>query len=215
VHVSTVARPLRADAERNRERILVSARQLFTERGLHVSLDEVAERAGLGVATVYRRFASRGELIDAVFSDQVDAIVASAEEALAIDDPWAAFEYLVTDSVERSARDRGLKELVLGSPEGRAHVTRVREEMRPRVEEIVARAQAAGVLRSDFASTDLMMVQMMVGAVADVGGEELWRRCLTLLLDGLRAPGASPLSGTPLDFEDLDEVMCKWRPPRR
>ena len=75
MHMSTVQRPLRADAERNRARILVAARELFTERGLHVSLDEVAERAGLGVGTVYRRFASRAELIDAVFADQVDEMV--------------------------------------------------------------------------------------------------------------------------------------------
>ena len=213
--MSTVDRPLRADAERNRERLLEAARELFTERGLQSRSTTSPSAPGSASPPSTGASPRAASSIDAVFADQVDAIVASAEEALAIDDPWAAFEYLVTDMAERSARDRGLKEMVLGSPEGRAHVARVREEMRPRVEEIVAAPRPPGGCGTDFAASDLMMVQMMVGAVADVGGEELWRRCLTLLLDGLRAPGASPLPGTPLDFEDLDEVMCKWRPPRR
>ncbi len=215
VRMGTVERPLRADAERNRERILAAARELFTERGLHVSLDEVAERAGLGVGTVYRRFASRGELIDAVFEAQLDQIVAEADAAMAIEEPWEALERLVTGIAERAARDRAFKELVLGSPDGRALVARIRDEMRPRAEAIVGRAQAAGVLRPDFAASDLPILQLMIGAVADVGGETLWRRCLALLLDGLRPGSQRPLPGPPLEFDALEEVMCRWRPPRR
>jgi hypothetical protein len=80
---------------------------------------------------------------------------------------------------------------------------------------MVARAQAAGVLREDFAASDLPMLQLMIGAVADIGGEELWRRFLALLLDGMRPGAARVLPGAPLDFDDLEAVMCRWRPPRR
>lgn len=217
--MSMVERPLRADAERNRQRILEAARELFAERGLSVSLDDVAERAGLGVGTVYRRFASREELIGALFSAKLEELVGLADEALEAEDPWEGFVFFLTEMAARQAQDRGLKEVLLGSTSGRAHVERIRDRMRPLGEALVARAQAAGALRGDFAAGDLPMLQMMIGIVADVGAEvdpELWRRFLALLLDGMRASGPSrdPLPGPPLDFARLDEVMCRWQPPR-
>ncbi|MDX6685079.1 MAG: hypothetical protein QOF86_1207, partial [Baekduia sp.] len=81
-------RPLRKDAERNRQRILDAARALFAEEGLHATLDAVAARAGVGVGTVYRRFADKEALIDALFEERIDEVVEIAEAALAVEDPW-------------------------------------------------------------------------------------------------------------------------------
>jgi AcrR family transcriptional regulator len=212
-------KPLRRDAERNRQRILEAARELFADRGLAVTLDDIAHYAGLGVGTVYRRFGSRDELVDALFEERMIEIVALADEALADDDPWRGLTTFLHRLVALQAADRGLREVLLRRRDGCERVRCIREEMSPRAEELVRRAHAAGKLRADFAAADLPLLQMMVGAVADVcplDRPELWRRYLELLLDGLRAKGTrrAPLTEPPLDFEALDEVMCQWRPPR-
>jgi AcrR family transcriptional regulator len=217
--MATVERPLRRDAERNRARILESARELFAERGLAVTLDDIARHAGLGVGTVYRRFSSRDALIDALFEERMVEIVALVDEALADEDPWRGLVGFLERLVALQAGDRGLKEALLGTTEGRERVRRVREQMRPRGEELIRRAHAAGALRPDFDAVDLALLQLMVGAVADVAPSDrpdLWRRYLTLMLDGLRAtPDArGELSEPPLGFDELDEVMCHWRPAR-
>lgn len=215
----TIEPRLRRDAERNRQLILAAARELFAERGLDVTLDAVAERACLGVGTVYRRFRSRGDLVDALFEERMRELVAIGDDALARADPWEGLTTFLERVIAVQAADRGLKELVLGTTAGRERIGRIREQMRPRAEELVRRAQQAGVLRADLAAQDLPLVQMMLGAVVEVSGPEhpdLWRRFLALLLDGMRArPGAAdPLPVAPLPADELTCVMSRWRPPR-
>jgi AcrR family transcriptional regulator len=216
--MSTVQRPLRRDAERNRQRILAAARELFAERGLAVTLDDVADRAGLGVGTVYRRFSCRDQLVDALFEEQMVAILALVDEALEIEDPWLGLRTCLERLVALQAADRGLKEALLGTTEGRERVARVREQMRPRVGKLVQRAQEAGELRDDVSASDFALLQMMIGTVAEIASPdrpELWRRFLTLILDGMRADGPrTPLPEPPLEIEALDECMCRWRPGR-
>ena len=101
-------RPLRADAERNRRRILAAARQLFAARGLGVSLDEIAAEAGVGVGTVYRRFPDRDLLIDALFEERIDEIAQAARDALEHDDPWEGFAWFLHEAAGLQAPDRGL-----------------------------------------------------------------------------------------------------------
>src|SRR3954466_13328981 len=105
-------RPLRKDAERNRQRILTAAGELFTERGLGVTLDDIARHAGVGVGTVYRRFPDKELLIDALFEQRIESISAVAAQALEIEDPWEAFQFYFEQGSELQARDRGLKELL-------------------------------------------------------------------------------------------------------
>lgn len=216
--MSTVERPLRRDAERNRQRILAAARELFAERGLAVTLDDVADRAGLGVGTVYRRFSCRDQLVDALFEEQMVEILALVDASLEIEDPWLGLQTFLERLVALQAADRGLKEALLGTTEGRERVARVREQMRPRVTALVERAQAAGQLRDDLSASDFALLQIMVGTVVDVATParpELWRRFLTLMLDGMRADGRrTPLVEPPLEIEALDECMCRWRPGR-
>lgn len=217
--MSTLDKPLRRDAERNRQRILQAARELFAERGLAVTLDDIAAHAGLGVGTVYRRFRSRDELVDALFEARLQDIVALADEVFASEDPWHGLVTFIERMAELQAADRGLKEVLLGSASGRQRVEVIKEQLRPRGEELVRRAKAAGQLRPDFDASDLPLVQLMLSTVADVASPEhpeLWRRLMALVIDGMRATGEdrTPMSEPPLGFQALHEVMLRWWPAR-
>jgi AcrR family transcriptional regulator len=218
--MSVADRPLRRDAERNRERILEAARELFAERGLGVTLNDVAHHAGVGVGTVYRRFPDKAKLIDGLFEQRVQEIVAIAEAAQEDPDPWQGLVSFLEQALELQAEDRAIKELILGGSGGLERVSRIRERMYPLVRELVIRAQDAGSLRPDIEPQDLPIIQMMISEVIDVGREvqpELWRRFLTIMLDGLRSRRAKPSQpGAPaVPLERLPEVMAAFRPPRR
>jgi AcrR family transcriptional regulator len=208
-------RPLRKDAERNRRRILDAARALFAEEGLQVTLDAVAARAGVGVGTVYRRFTDKEALIDALFEERIGGIVAIAEEALAIEDPWEGLLWFFDRSLALHAHDRGLKELVFSTAHGRDRVARGRDRIKPVVSRVVRRAQESGDLRGDLDTTDVPVIQLMLTAVMEYTGDvdgEVWRRCLGLVLDGMRAapPGDDrrPLAPGPLSDDQLASVMA-------
>src|SRR5919112_6366490 len=106
-------RPLRADAERNRRRILAAASTVFAERGLGVSLDDVAAAAGVGVGTVYRRFPDKDALIDALFEAKIQQAAQLAREASEIEDAWEAFATFMRGMGAMNAEDRGFKEALL------------------------------------------------------------------------------------------------------
>ncbi len=218
--MSATPRPLRADAERNRRLLLDAARELFAQRGLQVTLDDVAHHAGLGVGTAYRRFGTRETLIDALFDERVRDIVSLAEHALEVEDAWEGLVGFLERTLALQAADRGLKELLLGTSEGREHIASIREQMRPLATELVRRAQEAGHLRADFTPQDMPLLQIMLGALIDASQSvepNLWRRYLALLLDGMRAHGrpASELEVAPVDWSELDRVLSCWRPPQR
>ena len=218
--MATAERPLRRDAERNRERLLAAARLLFAERGLDVSMDDIADRAGGGVGTAYRRFRNRDELIDALFEDRMAQFVALAEEALGEPDPWGALTGFLERSIAMQAADRGFKELVVGHHSACDRVATVRERMLPLVRRLVERARDAGELRADVSELDVPLFSVMLGSVADFAHDtepELWRRYLTLVLDGLRARPAptTALTPAPLNVAQLDSAMTAWRPSRR
>jgi AcrR family transcriptional regulator len=183
-------RPLRADAARNRERILVAASVVFAQRGLEATMDDVAQHAGVGVGTVYRRFPHKEELIDALFEQAVEQVVDTAEEALAMPDPWEGLVRFLGRTIERQADDRGLRDVVLHGGYGRERVARARERIVPVVSRLVERAQRAGQLRPDVVATDVPMIELMVGTVSSYTSSiapDLWRRYLAIMLDGLTA----------------------------
>src|SRR5438067_13101700 len=122
----TTEKPLRADAERNRRRILEAAAELFATKGLSVGLDEIAHHAGVGVGTAYRRFPDKRKLIEELFEDRVARMVALAERALAADDAWEGLAGFIERATEHQIANRGLKELVFGSDQGRALSARAR-----------------------------------------------------------------------------------------
>jgi len=210
------ARPLRRDAERNRHRILEAAAEVFAERGLTITMDDIADHAGVGVGTVYRRFPQKELLIEALFEERVGELVAIAERALEQDDPWEALVGFLERIQALQATNRGLKELVLSTTHGRERVACVRERLAPLADALVERAQASGQLRHDIDGTDLPVIQVMLGAVVDVTRDiapETWRRMLAIVVDGLRAREPhTPLPAPALDSGQIVHAMRSWKP---
>src|SRR3954452_16316765 len=198
---------LRADAERNRQRILDSAGELFAQKGLAVGLDEIARHAGVGVGTAYRRFCNKDELIDALFEERVDHLAALAERALEDDDPWEGLKGFLEAAVELHVANRALKEMVFagGGPVAE-RMAAARGKIAPLVQRLIARAQAGGDLRDDVAFTDIPLLQFMLSGVADIAGPA-WRRYLGIVLDGLRAERPSVLAHPPLTQDEFEQAL--------
>src|SRR4051794_6105802 len=200
---TTPERPLRKDAERNRQRILAAAGELFAEVGLGATLDAVAERAGVGVGTVYRRFPDKEALIDALFEERIDAVVAIAQECSAVEDSWSALTTFFERAITLHLADKALKEIVFSTAHGHQRVAAARDRIKPLVSTLVTRAKADGALREDVDVTDVAIIQLMLTAVIDYAGDvspAIWQRYLAVVLDGLRAQSVcTPLVPAPLD----------------
>jgi AcrR family transcriptional regulator len=210
---TTTERPLRRDAERNRQRILEAARVVFAEHGLGVSLDEIARHAGVGVGTVYRRFPDKEQLIDALFEDRVGEILAVASAGLEMADPWEGLVRFIEGSMELQVEDRALKELLHSTATGHARIEHARERIQPIVEALVGRAQQAGVVREDLTVADLLLLQHAMGEVAEYTRDvapEVWRRVMLIALDGLRPDRRRP-SPMPVPPLDEEQVVCSMR----
>jgi AcrR family transcriptional regulator len=206
-------RPLRRDAERNRQRILAAAAEVLSERGLDATLDEVARTAGVGVGTVYRRFPDKESLIEALFRDRIDAMVLAAEQALTEPDPWQALVSYLEFAIELMAGNAGLRQILMFSTYGKDRVAYARSQMQPVISNLVERAQASGDLRPDFAGTDVKMIVFMLSSLAEYASAsrpDIWRRYLALLIDGLRPARdiATELPAPPPTAEDLEAAMC-------
>lgn len=191
----TAARRLRSDAARNVEKISAAAMDVFAERGLAVSMADVAERAAVGVGTVYRRFGDKTGLIDAVFAAEIQRVTRLAEDAALEPDPSAFVDYLVTIA-EQLAANRGLRQLMFTDDfhPGGAHVAAM-DRLMALTGVLVDNGQRAGWLRGDVSPTDVPLILMAVGAVADVtaGAHPApWRRLLRLVVDGMRTDRSEP-----------------------
>ena len=203
-------RPLRRDAERNRQRILVAAAQVFTERGFAATLDDVARQAGVGVGTVYRRFPDKASLAGALFDERIDALITLAEQARDEPDAWAALVAFLEGSAEMLTGDRGLRQLLMFAAHSHDRALYARDRMRPALTALLERAQAAGQVRADIRATDIPVIELMISAVADYTRPVqpvIWRRYLALMLDALRPAGARPLPEPPLSPDELVEVI--------
>jgi AcrR family transcriptional regulator len=209
-------RPLRKDAERNRQRVLEAARDLFATRGLEATLNEVAHHANLGVGTVYRRFATKEELVEAIFEDGIGQVVALAESALRKDDSWRGFVWFIEQMCELTATDRGLREAVFGKVYGGDRVEAARLRLTPSVSKLVERARDDGYLRPEVSPTDIPFLGLLAGTVSEYAGHiepQLWRRYVGILLDGIRArKGQKRLKVDALEDEQLDAAMRTWHP---
>jgi AcrR family transcriptional regulator len=212
-------RPLRKDAELNRRKILDAAGELFAERGLGVTLNDVAHHAGVGVGTVYRRFPDKAQLIDELFEQRLAEIYARIQEAIEDPDPWHGLTSFLEGALEIQARDRAVKELLFNTPGGVERVAKMREKMFPLATVLVARAQESGELRADAAAQDIPMLQLMIGTIIDLSRDfepDLWRRFLSIVLQGLRAePGPpEPLETAPPAPDRMEAMLAAWKPAR-
>jgi AcrR family transcriptional regulator len=212
-------RPLRRDAERNRQRILEAARVVFAERGLAGSHDDIAHEAGVGVGTVYRRFPDKEQLIDALFEERIEEIADVARAAVDNPDPWDALVGFLVRTQELQSVDRGLKEIVLGGVRGAERAAAARSLIVPLAAQVLERAKNAGVVRGDIELSDLPLIQLAIGTIAEASRDiapDIWRRTMTLVLDGMRAECArSELAAPALDQEQVDSVMACYGASRR
>jgi AcrR family transcriptional regulator len=196
-------RPLRADARRNRERVLKAAREVFSEQGREAQMDDVARRAMVGVGTVYRHFPTKEALLDALALDAFERILAVAIEQLARDDddPWDAFTHAVWAGAEVLAGDRALSE-VMAEIQGPIHVDEaLQQQMAETMTTLIERAQAAGALRPDVVLDDVVMVICGIGTATRKPHvcRDAWRRHVAIVLDGMRASNA---------LTELAQVSC-------
>jgi AcrR family transcriptional regulator len=195
----------------NQARLLAAARQVFVERGLNVTLDEIAHHAGVGVATMYRNFSSRSELVDAVYRERDEQLDRILEEALAQEDSWDGLVLYLERMNTFIDADRGLRAVVMTTPEGAESFAEGRVQRSARVEELIARAKADGYLRRDAERSDLFLIDVMVDAVRDYTASvdaEQWRRCMAVVLEGLRArPEQVPLPGAALTRDEVAAAM--------
>jgi AcrR family transcriptional regulator len=202
-------RALRRDAERNRQRILEAAAEVFTERGLEATLDDVARHAGVGVGTVYRHFRDKAALADVMFEERIDTLVRMAERAHGEPDPWAALVSFLEQAAETLTGDRGLRQILMFAAHGHDRVGYARDRMRPAVAFLVERAQAAGQVRADLAPTDVPIIEFMLGSIAEYASDvrpTIWRRYLALILDALR-PARDGVAMLPEPELTPDEVV--------
>jgi AcrR family transcriptional regulator len=178
-------RPLRADARRNRESILEAARSVFSEQGADAQIDDVARKAKVGVGTVYRHFPTKDVLLEALVLERFAEITALADEALEGEDAWEAFLELVWRSAELNAADRGFCDAIAFQDQTPVVVDC---GLMTRVSELMRRAQSEGALRADATPADVSVLMCGLGSVIrTIPGPDMWRRYVTLMLDGLRA----------------------------
>ncbi len=208
--MTTEARPLRADAARNRDKLLVAAVKVFGERGLDAPLEEIARLARVSIGTLYNHFPTREAFFDAIFPERLAALDRIAEAALADPDPWDGFRGFLEGLFALQAEDHGLNDaLALRFPVS-AEVTEACHRGFRHADRIIRRAQESGQLRSDFEPQDLATVIWAMSQVIRESMEvapQTWRRCLAFFLDGLRAGAAHPIAVPPLTSGQLAEVM--------
>jgi AcrR family transcriptional regulator len=186
--MEAAASPKRADALRNRERVIAAARAVFAERGLEASVPEVAARAGVGKATVYRSFPSKEHLIAAVVIDRLEDFERRARELLDEPDAWTALNRLLGDKAVEHCADRTLASAVQAAPSDL--LMEARRRMWDAVDALMDRAKAQGSMRLDATTEDL---RILWGGAArmltadDVDDPDVWRRYARLVLDALRA----------------------------
>lgn len=187
-------RPLRVDAARNAELIVRTAWRVFNELGTEVPLDEVARRAGVGVATLYRRFPSKDDLLFAIlqwrYAEQIEPAI---NRALVDEDPWHALVIAIRASLDVAAAEHAI---IKALSDKKPLLAGLMDNYFVDLGTILRRAQQAGAVRADLRETDLPMVFfMIIGSMRVADPVNDWHRCLGLLLDGMRPDAATPLPG--------------------
>lgn len=188
---------LRADAARNRERIVAAAAEVFAARGLDAATAEIAQRAGVGEATLFRRFPCKDDLIDAIVEARMEEVAELADAAADDPDPGAALERFMHDVIRSFARDRGFFEAAGDRCFTDPRLAELRARSTEAMRRLLKRAQDAGAVRRDLSASDLTF---LLGGAAHAMSvplpglrEDLWKRYLRIILDGMKPEGASKL----------------------
>ncbi len=208
--VSVAARPIRRDAVRNRERLLVAAGQVFEEQGLEASVADVARAAGVGMGTLYRRFASKQALIEALVSQVLEHTIAMARAAAERPD-GTGLEHFLEASCSYQAEHLGCLPKLWSTDH--PLITTARSL----IDDLLADAQAHGRVRTDLTSTDVSLALWSIRGVLETTGAnapQAWRRHLDLLVAGMR-PTDEVLAHRPVSQAQIDRILAKRDPSSR
>jgi len=203
-------RPLRSDAERNRRLVLEAAALAFAEHGFDVGMAEIARRAGVGNATVFRRFPSKEALYEAIIDEKVAELRDAANLAAELPDPWDALVRYLETSAQLQARDRGFFQATEQHLFERPELMLRHRVILDAVDPLVIRAQAAGALRDDVTTLDVLgLVKGAVACTPPAPGlrADGWRRPLAIVLDALRPAAATPLPVPPFSYEEIERAL--------
>ncbi|WP_434445962.1 TetR/AcrR family transcriptional regulator [Lentzea sp. E54] len=208
-------RPLRRDAQENRQRVVEAARDVFALRGLSATYDDVAQRAGVGVGTVYRRFPTKELLLQAALEERLEQHATAIEAALHAPTGWDGFVLFLHRAAELHAEDQAVRDVELGADFDERYLTGIRDRIMPVVGQLVDRAKAEGSLRPDVTTEDVPVLLTMISEVALHSrgtSPAAWTRYLRIVVDGLRnAPGTGDL-GAPMSGADADALLRRWLP---
>jgi AcrR family transcriptional regulator len=199
-------RPLRRDAEQNRQRLLDAAADVFAEHGLEASVEEIARTAGVGMGTLYRRFPTKDALIGALVHDVLTTMLGIAKEGTERPDGTGLEYFLVTASAYQAAH-RGCLQRLWNAGTGHDLV----REVRDLIDAMLADAKRHGKVRADATGTDVTIALWAVrGIIETTGGRapEAWQRYLDIFIAGLR-PAADPLPDRKLSREKLDKLLAQ------
>lgn len=209
------AQPLRSDAERNRARIIAAARTVLRRDGLNASMASVAREAEVGIATMFRHFPTKEDLVAAVFADRMDAYADAVAIALDDPDPWRGFTGYLEAACAMQAADYGFADvLTMTFPTAKAMEKR-RDEAYQGMVRLIDRAKATGGLREDFDPSDLVLIHMANAGVVNATGDaapDAWRRVVALLIQACAAPARGLLPASP-DHDALYKAMLRASPP--
>ena len=190
----------RADARRNRQALLEAAAECVRDKGAEVSALDIAEHAGVSVATLYRRFVTKEALIEQVLADLLTDLTRTARSCLTASDPWAGLAGFITAFARTYRENHGLSQ-ALGPPGTPERLAALHRELRDVIRQLTERAQRAGAVRPDVSWQDIAFLPRTALTAGDCiglhGGDRQWERCLTLTLDGLRSAVPTPLPGRP------------------
>ncbi|MEV6589069.1 TetR/AcrR family transcriptional regulator [Streptomyces acidicola] len=201
---------LRADAERNRQRIIDAARQVFADEGLGVSMRYIAQRAEVGEPTLRRRFPTKAALVAAVFEDKATAYADAAAKALADPDAWLGFTAFVQSLACMQLGDRGFTEVLTMTFPKSIRLEKERRRAYENISMLIARAKAHGALREDFTPEDIILVLIAHAGIVAGGGDiagKLSPRLIAYLLQAFAAPGAGPLPAPPTMVETYRALL--------
>ena len=202
---------LRADAELNRERILETARTLFADRGIDVTMDEIARRAGVGAATLYRRYPTRADLLAAAFEEKMWIFAHAARRALKNPDPWEGFCRFVEELCAMQSNDLGFNDVLTMTFPKVTGFESARNEAYVSIVELIKKAQDAGSLREEIVPEDIIILLIAHAGVVTAAGKAAPRsapRLIGFLLESFAAPGRTELPPPP-SYRQITKVLMR------
>ena len=204
---------LRADAQRNLVRVLVAAREVFAEQGIDAPITEIADRAGVGVGTIFRRFPTKDDLLVAVVEQRTQQLIEAADLALESPDPGAALRGFMETATAMQISDVCWCEAGADLFE-REGIRELTDVLVGKIGELLTSAQTAGQIRSDVRALDIPVLLMAVaksGLMLEDAVPGAWKRYLAVILDGLRPEAARPLPRRPLSRREFE--VARRSPP--